>query len=136
LGLNPCRAQAFIKDEVDSCDVHKLISSAYWCVPVHASRSLVLSTYLGAATAALAVLQQLLYADTYVLRGACCNVTHCRAQAFIKDEVETYVPAGDDLAYPGKLEAAAAKAAAAAAAGEITEDAGEDADGAQVGCWD
>jgi hypothetical protein len=56
----------------------------------------------------------------------------CRAQAFIKDEVESYVPAGDDLAYPGKLEAAAAKASAAAAAGEITEDAGEDADGAQV----
>jgi hypothetical protein len=92
-----------------------------------------LSTYLWAATAALAVLQQVLYADTYVLRDACCNVTHCRAQAFIKDEVETYVPAGNDLAYPSKLEAAAAKAAAAAAAGEITEDAGEDADGAQVG---
>eukprot|EP00882_Tetradesmus_deserticola_P019129 GHRQ01020577.1.p1 GENE.GHRQ01020577.1~~GHRQ01020577.1.p1 ORF type:complete len:235 (+),score=112.19 GHRQ01020577.1:147-851(+) len=55
-----------------------------------------------------------------------------RAQAFIKDEVETYVPVGDDLAYPGKLEAAAAKAAAAAAAGEITEDAGEEADGTEV----
>ncbi|WIA18992.1 hypothetical protein OEZ85_003659 [Tetradesmus obliquus] len=55
-----------------------------------------------------------------------------RAQAFIKDEVESYVPAGDDLAYPAKLEAAAAKASAAAAAGEITEDAGEDADGAQA----
>jgi hypothetical protein len=51
-----------------------------------------------------------------------------RAQAYIKDHVEGYLPKPDNLAYPGKLEALAAKAAAATAAstehaveGEITE---------------
>lgn len=42
-----------------------------------------------------------------------------RAQAFIKDNVTGFQPRGDDLAYPSKLEAAAA--AEAAGGGEINE---------------
>jgi hypothetical protein len=61
-----------------------------------------------------------------------CFHVCCRAQAYIKDSVTGFQPRPDDLAYPSKLEAAAA-AAAGAEDGEVAE--GETAQGeeAEVG---
>lgn len=42
-----------------------------------------------------------------------------RSQAYIKDHIEGYQAKGDDLAYPAKLEAAAAKAAATASTAAV-----------------
>src|SRR5690349_19373242 len=64
-----------------------------------------------------------------LITGSCTCIAH-RSQAYIKDHIEGYQAKADDLAYPAKLEEAAAKATTAAAAstaaveavdGEITE---------------